>query len=286
MVYFRDSTSSSSTSKYFVISEHKDSKTETRLLVDTPLTGLYAASWPSLQNPFHLVDWTFEITKRKFKTWILLFHNHKVKNVASSLPCLGRRILKGEVYWSDSLTFGGEFHYIPGYWEWTEDILIRNHRALRATNIYNVVYASLFTYDHSTSIMQAFCEAWCPLTNMLLTSVGELSISLWDLCTIGGLPLIGSPYEEVIPSTRELTGAYDKDKMFLPQACQQLFDAYHQLREGNTKNHNVHVRRWIEFWSKKVVKYEQPPARKEKKSARPKSTHNPTGAISKQLVRS
>lgn len=61
-----------------------------------------------------------------------------------------------------------------------------------------------------TNILQAFCEAWCPLTNTLLTSVGEISIPLWDLYAIGGLPITGSIYEKVMPNVAKLTGTCDK----------------------------------------------------------------------------
>ncbi|MCD7460189.1 hypothetical protein HAX54_043038 [Datura stramonium] len=44
----------------------------------------------------------------------------------------------------------------------------------------------------------AFFETWCPKTNTVLTSIGELSISLWDLYILGGLPIGGSLYEEII----------------------------------------------------------------------------------------
>ncbi|MCE3216427.1 hypothetical protein HAX54_006477, partial [Datura stramonium] len=44
-----------------------------------------------------------------------------------------------------------------------------------------------------------------PRKNTVLTSVGELSISLWDLYIFGGLPIGGSLYEEVILEATELT---------------------------------------------------------------------------------
>ncbi|XP_027769716.1 uncharacterized protein LOC114075560 [Solanum pennellii] len=52
---------------------------------------------------------------------------------------------------------------------------------------------------------KAFCENWRPPTNTVSTFIGELSISLWDLRTIGGLPVHGSFYNEVVPSAKELT---------------------------------------------------------------------------------
>lgn len=104
--------------------------------------------------------------------------NHHGRNSASSLPCLGRRIINGETRWNDTFACDGEFHYIPSYWEWAEDILSRSRQTLKSAKIYDAVYGSLFTYDRNTNILQAFYEAWCPVTNTLLTSAGEASISL------------------------------------------------------------------------------------------------------------
>ncbi|KAG5605518.1 hypothetical protein H5410_027010 [Solanum commersonii] len=40
--------------------------------------------------------------------------------------------------------------------------------------------------------VEAFCENWRPSTNTVSTFVEELSISLCDLRTIGGIPVYGS----------------------------------------------------------------------------------------------
>ncbi|MCD7448931.1 hypothetical protein HAX54_047543, partial [Datura stramonium] len=65
----------------------------------------------------------------------------------------------------------------------------------------------MFTYDHNENVLQAFCENWRPSTNTISTFIGELSIPLWDLRTIGGLPIHGTFYDEVVPSAKELTHA-------------------------------------------------------------------------------
>ena len=102
---------------------------------------------------------------------------------------MGHRILEGEASWDDRPFHNdGEFRYITGYWEWTEDVLSRCKPVLRDARIYEAVHASLFTYDISPNIMEAFCEAWCPITNSLHVSSGELSITLWDLANLACLP--------------------------------------------------------------------------------------------------
>ncbi|KAL0378568.1 UNVERIFIED_CONTAM: hypothetical protein Sradi_3162300 [Sesamum radiatum] len=42
---------------------------------------------------------------------------------------------------------------------------------------------------------------------------------------------------------------------------------------------NMSIDKWVKFWSKKTIKYHLPPPRKEKKTVRPRSTHNPLGDI-------
>ncbi|KAL0355848.1 UNVERIFIED_CONTAM: hypothetical protein Sradi_4031700 [Sesamum radiatum] len=39
------------------------------------------------------------------------------------------------------------------------------------------------------------------------------------------------------------------------------------------------IDKWVKIWSKKAIKYHLPLPRKEKKTVRPKSTHNPLGDI-------
>ncbi|KAL0368020.1 UNVERIFIED_CONTAM: hypothetical protein Scaly_1020900 [Sesamum calycinum] len=130
------------------------------------------------------------------------------------------------------------------------------------------------------SIIEAFCEAWCPLTNTLLTSAGEMSISLWDLHELVGLPMTGCLYDEVVPSALELTGVDEKRERFIPRSCKYLLYAYHLLQNADDNRcSHVSIDKWVKFWSKKTTKYHPPPPRKEKKTVRPKSTHNPLGDI-------
>ncbi|KAG5605705.1 hypothetical protein H5410_027197 [Solanum commersonii] len=130
--------------------------------------------------------------------WSLQVPYHHHANIATPLPSLGRRIIQGKIRLGDTMRVQGEYHHIPGYWEWSEDIHGRNPEVLGTAQIYDAVYASLFTYDRNLDILQTFCEAWCPKMNTILTSAGELSIYVWELHTLGGLPIWGSIYEEIV----------------------------------------------------------------------------------------
>ena len=126
-------------------------------------------------------SWTSEYNHKSNKTskvWYLEKPIPHRMNVAKTFSNLGRRMIQEELRWGDNIVVEGEYLCIPGYWEWTEDVLSKNGQTLNSACIRDAVFASLFTYDRNSNIIQAFCEAWCPQTNTLLTSAGETSISL------------------------------------------------------------------------------------------------------------
>ncbi|KAH0645323.1 hypothetical protein KY284_033207 [Solanum tuberosum] len=278
MTIFRQYISPSTRLRHLIV-ETEEGEEQTRFLTHAPLVGRYANQLPFLKNPFHMANWTSVHTHTSnnlLKLWSLQAPDHHHANIAAPLPSLGRRIIQGEIRWGNTMTVEGEYRHIPGYWEWTEDILCRSQEVLGTTQIYDTVYASLFTYDRNSNILQAFCEAWCPKTNTFLTSVGELSISLWDLYVLEGLPIWGSLYEEIVPEVKELVGSDEKRTKYIPRTCEYLFAAFHHLRGANQE---VSFSKWISFWCKKPQRYEAAPPREEKMSARPESTHNPSGVL-------
>ncbi|KAL0414919.1 UNVERIFIED_CONTAM: hypothetical protein Sradi_1693600, partial [Sesamum radiatum] len=204
---------------------------------------------------------------------------HQQSNDLAPLRTLGRSIVEGDAKWDGDPQFTGEFHYTKGYWEWTEDVLSHCGRDY-ASLMYMTPFMLRCLPDHNSDIIKAFCKAWCPLTNTLLTSVGELSISLWDLHDFTGLPVTGCLYDEVVPSALELTGADEKGGRFIPRSNKYLVYAYHLLQGADDDRcSNVSIDKWVKFWSNKAIKYHMPPPRKENKTVRPKSTHNPLGDI-------
>ncbi|KAF3667115.1 putative histone H2B.1-like [Capsicum annuum] len=136
---------------------------------------------------------------------------------------------KGRATWNYSQSGFGEFHYVTCYWEWVEDVLSHSKEALERTKIYDIVFASLFTYDINENVLQAFCELWHSSTNTICVGIGELSISLWGMHMIGGLPVQGTFFDEVIPSVKELSQTDQQWKPFLPKTCAYLFSAFYRL---------------------------------------------------------
>ena len=184
MVIFKDF--SSSDKKYLVVTkESNDAKeADISMLVERPIIGRFAGWWPELKDSRDIVEWTYDVSRNSdssSRAWSLHSSLHKNTTESHYLVTLGRRIISGGTRWGTLFKINGEWSYIPLYWEWLEDVLFRSRQILNKAHIYDVVSASLYTYDQNVDVMRAFCKGWCPQTNTLHTSLGEMSISLWDL---------------------------------------------------------------------------------------------------------
>ncbi|GAA0166307.1 hypothetical protein LIER_40165 [Lithospermum erythrorhizon] len=109
------------------------------------------------------------------------------------------------------------------------------------------VKASLCVYDCSDGFLKIFYENWCPSTNTLVVPQGELSISLCDLWELGGLPVPGRLFDEVVPSTECLSLPLDSDNR-IPRSCRFLLLGYHRLA-SHSLDGTVFVSSWIGFWN-------------------------------------
>ncbi|KAH0669910.1 hypothetical protein KY285_024053 [Solanum tuberosum] len=181
------------------------------------------------------------------------------------------------VVWCVPSSGFGEVRYTSGYWEWVEDVLARCKETLDNIKTDDVNFASMFTYDHNKNVLQAFCENWHPSTNTVATFVGELSISLWDLRTIGGLHVHGSFYDEVIPSAKELTHVDYQGKSFLPRSYSFLFSTFYRLNKCAIDE--VSFREWTKFWFRGSRKYVEPSPSMSKNLTKAKMNHDPSGNI-------
>ncbi|GAA0145170.1 hypothetical protein LIER_05423 [Lithospermum erythrorhizon] len=157
----------------------------------------------------------------------------------------------GHVQWRGCLSIHGNFEYIPGYWEWAEDILSHYSGILDGALLSDVVLASLCFYDCSDAFLKAFCDSWCRSTNTLIIPPGELSISLWELLELGGLPVTGHLFDEVVPIAECLSPTLDSDAR-LPRSCRFLLLSSHRLAshflDSIVYEENVYCAAFLSCW--------------------------------------
>jgi len=142
-------------------------------------------------------------------------------------PLLRHRIADGTLSWGNFSPCFSDNFFISCYWKWLEDVLGYN-KGLMEWRLYDRLYASLFSYDISLIVFKAFCELRRHTSNTFCIESSDISISLWNLQAIGGLPADGAYYEEVLLSSRELlsTGHGDNDIL---ATCSFLFSTFHRL---------------------------------------------------------
>ena len=268
----------------------------TTLLVHMPVIGSFAPSKPSFADLPSFSCWSHKDRRRFYnqtKTHViedepclqLLSPFHSLEGSSNNLPLLKQRIRDREVSWPSSFTITGEFTYLELYWEWLEDIISSYQLLLTKAQIYDAVTTSLFIYDKCSNVIRHFCEHWSPSTNTFFTSSGEESISLWDLKELGGLPITGLFYDEVVPSAKELTG-HDNHGKHLPRSCQYLFHAYHILSHSSNNRQEVTIEEWIKFWFTGLSRYKKPPCKDPnyRRTSAPKKTFCPSGMLGAPLT--
>ncbi|KAK4395674.1 hypothetical protein Sango_1721700 [Sesamum angolense] len=160
--------------------------------------------------------------------------------------------------------------------KWIEDVLGYHANILHTAKIHPAVHASLFTYIYNKHVLQAFLELWCHSVNTLHAAIGEISISLWDIRGLCGLPVCGEFYDEVVPSSKDLLGN-ETYKPFVPRSCKYLLLAYHHFPKDSD---GVLISDWVGFWFKGSLRYVAPPLRSSRKRVHePKLSRSPNGNV-------
>ncbi|KAG5521474.1 hypothetical protein RHGRI_033887 [Rhododendron griersonianum] len=231
----------------------------TTLTVHSAFLGAWALQYEPLGDVLHPPQWAIEtscevIGSKSDSLALLLQSAHHDEEQPTPFSFLGHRIQTEEAIWGNNFKAIIDPSYCEGYWEWLEDILSRHEQMLKKAKIYEAIYASLFSYDRLGSVMRHFCELWSPSTNTLHTAAREMSISLWDLRALGGLPISGLIYDEAIPHADELIGVDKDNTYYLPVNCRYLFLAYHRLLTDSKKG-EVKIDAWVKFWFKGKISY-------------------------------
>ena len=179
---------------------------------------------PVTDGPLHISSWSrvasckltnisnSKLNKMKLVYDVLLLNSFHptTTEVHDKFGLLGSHVCDGEAKKGSSFKVLGESFFTEGYWEWVEEVLGWHEPFLKGCKLYEAIFASLFNYDRHAFVIRTFCVCWCPNTNTLHTSIGEVSISLWDLYCIVGLPISGSFYDEMVPSAEELSNDVTK----------------------------------------------------------------------------
>ena len=105
---------------------------------------------------------------------------------------------------NNNFVFRGRAEFLRCLMEWTEQVLLQHQSVLNKSGIYGVVSVSRYPFLWVFHVWRAFSELWGPLSNTFHHSSGDMGISLYDLKVIGGLPILGVPYEEFIPPNEKL----------------------------------------------------------------------------------
>jgi Plant mobile domain len=125
--------------------------------------------------------------------------------------------------------------------EWTRYILMRERGVLQRARIYDLVYLSLFDYSMDDSLLHAFSERWGYTTNTLFLDDREMSLTLWELRQLTGLPIVGHYYDEYLISDEDL-----EVPTRFPDSLRTIYGIYDTLR-----GHHDHVpfRCWIDHFT-------------------------------------
>ncbi|KAG5524132.1 hypothetical protein RHGRI_030954 [Rhododendron griersonianum] len=106
-----------------------------------------------------------------------------------------------------------------------------------------------------------------------------MSISLWDLRALGGLPISGLIYDEAVPHADELIGVDKDNTYYFPVNCRYLFLAYHRLLTDSKKG-EVKIDAWVKFWFKGKISYSKSSRKtSQNKTQRLANVNNPSGTI-------
>lgn len=125
---------------------------------------------------------------------------------------------------------------------------------LAQAGIYGAIAVSRYPYDIEANVLRTFVELWSPLTNTLHFGGGEMSISLHNLKTIGGLPISGVPYEEFLPPNEHLTEKDEQGNDFYPSTISELLIIHTKLcRHLGTRA--ITRSQWIDYFHRGEIVY-------------------------------
>jgi Plant mobile domain len=161
-------------------------------------------------------------------------------SIAPLIHLLGREMIDGHASsWADISLAPSLIHH-DFQLEWTRYILMRESGTLDRAGIYSSVFLSLFNYHLDTPWLWAFCERWNYSTNTFFIEDRELTLTLWEIRQLTGLPIFGYFYDEYMISMDDL-----RDSTEVSSSLRRVYEIYHELRGGHS---SVPFKFWISYF--------------------------------------
>ncbi|GAA0160365.1 hypothetical protein LIER_16937 [Lithospermum erythrorhizon] len=190
----------------------------TTLVAHPPLYRGCVAKWPLFRTPTS--ERSHGWSSIQEKVLHLKGSDQESSDPPQGFHFLGSMIAAGRVQWKSPLKVCGNFDYIPGYWEWAENVRHRCGAILTSASLIEAVQASLCVYDYSDEFLKAFCRL----------------------------------FDEVVPTTECLSQSLGDEARILV-SCWFLLSGYHYLA-AQSPDRSVSIYAWIGFWNRSYVGYE------------------------------
>ena len=152
--------------------------------------------------------------------------------------------------WARGYSLRGDLTRRPGQVELTRFILHWEREALETAGIYKAVFLSLFMYSVDLSFFRGFAERWNYASNTLVLEDREITISLWDLRMISGLPIFGSPYEECSLGSSDLYSHLPDGSFRHPASLQRVYQIYSELYLHKKRKASLEV--WLRHFTSRL----------------------------------
>ncbi|KAJ0961990.1 hypothetical protein J5N97_029818 [Dioscorea zingiberensis] len=161
---------------------------------------------------------------------------------------LGHKIVNYHPGWKGRSPVQSESINSSRYADWARFIVKNYSKELSYVELIGGIISSVDCYDLDPNFYKALVELWYPDTNTFHLLYGEVGISLWDIKRLGGLPINGNIYDEVIPSNAILRQRGTSEFSLL----KSLFDVFQWLARQRSSSHHkdVSFEDWIEFFRK------------------------------------
>lgn len=179
-----------------------------------------------------------------------------LKEAGQSRLLSHRQLHSNSLEWSRDSSVGQAPRLPRGFVAWARYVLQVHKHTLQAAGVYEAVYISMFDYariPHSWA--RGVIEFWDSDSNTCWVGPEEISITLWDLQTLSGLPVFGHPYEECIPPDEELFrrrpsgDGNRRGELILPLIYPDLLNHYHRTQTAaglsTRSGSNIPVDIWI-----------------------------------------